>query len=431
MLRILLFHLGLFLLLTSCKPSERSLAQKEVPQKPMKSSQNWQYDCFLEISEQDHLEFQITYNDELELLQVINGKEKIDIQDYLLKEDTIAFTLPVFYSQIEANLVKGQLIGKWNKYPETDREYHMALVGFDKNLQAIPEKFARTSWKKKTDALGRADITGKWATTFSPNTDDAYAAIGEFQQNGNKLSGTFLTETGDYRFLQGFITGKHFELSTFDGSHAFLFKGEVTAKQKIKGTFFSGTHWKEPFEAVFNPEASLGDPYKLTYLKDPNERFDFSFEDIATGDSLSFNDPDLDGKVVMLQIFGSWCPNCMDETELYADLYKKYRSQGLEIIGIAFERAERLDEKTKILLEKYRKHFDMDYRILFGGKANKKLAGEKFPMLNHIMSFPTTIIIDKNKKIREIHTGFNGPATTGYSDFVKDLENKIENLLAD
>ncbi|MDA7502117.1 TlpA family protein disulfide reductase, partial [Chitinophagales bacterium] len=235
-----------------------------------------------------------------------------------------------------------------------------------------------------------------------------------------------VTETGDYRFLNGNIIGERFHLSTFDGSHAFLFEGEIKGDE-LTGKFFSGTHWVEPFEGKRDANASIGDPYKLTYLKEGAADFDWSFADALTGDIRSFKE--YEGKPMLLQIFGSWCPNCMDESVLYSDLYDRYKSEGFEIVAVAFERSEELDDKTTNLLKKYKEHFGIDYPILFGGKASKKVAAEKFPMLNHVMSFPTSIVTDKNGNVRKIHTGFNGPATEGYSDFVNELESFIQELI--
>ena len=64
------------------------------------------------------------------------------------------------------------------------------------------------------------------------------------------------------------------------------------------------------------------------------------------------------------------------------------------------------------------------------GSEDKKLAHEKLPMLNHIISFPTTLFIDKNGVVRKIHTGFNGPATgQKYTTFKNEFETFVSQLL--
>ena len=70
------------------------------------------------------------------------------------------------------------------------------------------------------------------------------------------------------------------------------------------------------------------------------------------------------------------------------------------------------------------------YEICYAGNASKEEASATFPMLNEIMSFPTSILVDENGKIRHIHTGFSGPATGKiYEDYKKEMREIIEQLL--
>ncbi|HRD38300.1 MAG TPA: TlpA family protein disulfide reductase, partial [Bacteroidia bacterium] len=74
-----------------------------------------------------------------------------------------------------------------------------------------------------TTAKPKVDFTGRYEVTFNAGTSDAYKAVGIFKQSGSKVTGTFLTETGDYRYLEGAVQNSNMSLSCFDGSHAFLF----------------------------------------------------------------------------------------------------------------------------------------------------------------------------------------------------------------
>ena len=60
-------------------------------------------------------------------------------------------------------------------------------------------------------------------------------ALAEFEQTGDKLTGSFITPSGDYRFLEGIVTGDSLKLSTFDGSHAYTFYAKIASAQKITG----------------------------------------------------------------------------------------------------------------------------------------------------------------------------------------------------
>ncbi len=384
------------------------------------------YNAFLEIDEQNVIPFTLekTANGPL---YVVNGSEKIKILDSQANEENLNFTMPVFNSTLSTKIVDGNLVGEWDKYPGAEKEYKMPFYAFDKKSQLVPPRFTDYNLQIAAGDKETAQMGGKWKVEFSPNTEDAYPAIGEFEQKGNDITGTFMTETGDYRFLAGKIYGDGFYLSCFDGSHAFLFKGTIENNQ-MKGEFLSGKHWKEPFVAQKDANYNLGDPYKLTYLKDANARFDFELSDL-NGTSQTLKDLQKDGKSVLVQIFGTWCPNCMDETQLYTEWYKEYKNKNIEFVGVAFERKGELD-KDKKAIDDYIKHFGIEYPILYGGKASKKLASEKFPMLNKIISFPTTILLDKEGKVVKIHTGFNGPATSVYQEYKKEMEALLDKLSA-
>ena len=266
--------------------------------------------------------------------------------------------------------------------------------------------------------------------TFSPNTEDSYKAKGLFKDGpDNKISGTFLTETGDYRFLEGALDGNRLNLSCFDGAHAFLFDGEVKNDSITSGMFYSGNHYSEPWVAVRNENFELTDPNTLTYLKEGFDEIEFTFPDLS-GKSVSLNDDRFKDKAVIIQIMGSWCPNCLDESKYLSQFYRDNKNDNFEIVALAFENAKTI-EKVTANLNRLKERIGIDYPILIAqtGSASKKLAAEKLPMLNHILSYPTTIFIDKKGTVRKIHTGFSGPATGDkYEKFKHEFERFVETL---
>ncbi|MGK0251664.1 MAG: thiol-disulfide isomerase/thioredoxin [Gammaproteobacteria bacterium] len=277
-----------------------------------------------------------------------------------------------------------------------------------------------------------SNITGSWETVFSADTpEDRYIAKGIFTQEGNRITGTFRTTTGDYRYLEGRMNGNVFRLSTFDGAHAFLFTGTAT-DSTFEGNFYSGNHWKEPFRAQRNENYELPDAKDLTNIKDGYDGMAFSFPD-ASGAMVSLSDARFKDKVVLVQILGSWCPNCLEETKFYVEYLKKNPNTDLEIVGLAFEYAL-TREKALTGIKRLKDRLEVPYPVLLAqyGSSDKKLANEKLPMLNHILSYPTTIYMDKGGAVRRVHTGFNGTATGGqYTDFVADFEGFIELLLSE
>ncbi|MGZ4037456.1 MAG: TlpA disulfide reductase family protein, partial [Bacteroidia bacterium] len=172
----------------------------------------------------------------------------------------------------------------------------------------------------------------------------------------------------------------------------------------------------------------LRDPEGLTTLKSLSEKVSFSFPNMQK-QTVSLGDEKFKNKAVIIQVMGSWCPNCMDETAYFSELYKKYESKGLEIVALAYERAPDF-EKAKSNLERLKKRFGVEYELLITGLSGKEKASESLPFLNGIMAFPTTIILDRNHNVKSIYTGFSGPATGKEFDKYKArTESLITELL--
>lgn len=373
-----------------------------------------------------HIPFLIEIDSAKNTLSVINGDEVIIVENLFQSKDSLAFDFPVFGSRISATLSENKLAKRIGKTVINMEGFYYKYA--NKDSYAMPFKAYKTSWEdwRRTSSRPASQMDGKWAVTFTNPDESTYEAIGEFEQNGNELKGTFLTNTGDYRFLAGKVNDNKFFLSCVDGAHVFFFSGQIFG-ETILGDFYSGKTWHETFEAKKDENATLKNPYKLTFLKEGYSEFDFSFPSFKTGENIALNDELFEDKAMVIQIMGTWCPNCMDETALYARLAADYKEKGVEFVAVSFERGETLED-NKAAVEKFKNHFNIDYPILFGGKASKKLASERFPMLNEIISFPTTIVLNKNHEVVNIHTGFYGPATSEYDKFVDDfvlLLNKI------
>jgi peroxiredoxin len=195
----------------------------------------------------------------------------------------------------------------------------------------------------------------------------------------------------------------------------------------LSGEFIS-PGGKVKLEAIKSDTAHLPDPYALTYLNKGYDKLSFSFPDLS-GKNVTLEDEKYKGKVVVVTIMGSWCPNCVDEAAFLSPWYNKNKDRGIEIIGLSFERKDDLDFAKK-RLDPFIRRFDIRYDILFAGLADKKLAGEKLPALNAVLSYPTTILIDRQGKVRKIHTGFTGPATgEHYEQFIREFNTDIDKLL--
>lgn len=348
---------------------------------------------------------------------IINAEERILVNEVAFKNDSFTITLPVFESEFKLAIINpDSLNGVWINYYK-GADYQINTTGsFGKNnrFSGIQKDFFKT-------------IEGKYEVVFSPDSKSPSKAIGLFKQNNTEITGTFVTETGDYRHLEGEFIEDTLVLSTFDGSHAFLFKAHFN-DTIFQGKFWSGTHWEEPWVGKLNSEISLRNPDSLTFIKKGFSRIEFSFPNVEKK-MVSLTDSKYENKVVIVQIMGSWCPNCLDETNYFTELYKKYNQSGLEIIALAFERT-RAEGNAFKNIERLKQRTGAPYEILLGGSTQEDKAAKALPMLNHIMSYPTALFIDKEGEIRKIHTGFYGPGTGQYFvDYSKKTEAFIEALL--
>lgn len=268
-----------------------------------------------------------------------------------------------------------------------------------------------------------------YAIAFNPETDQQYPAIGRFLRSGDYLSGTFQTETGDFRFLEGaFINDTSAFLTCFDGSHLFHFSLRCV-DDSITGIFSSGSHYRSAFQGVLDFQAELSDPFSLTQVIDPSP---ISLEVLTTeGDHLILDTALLQDKITVLQLMGTWCPNCFDESNYLRDLYKRHYDARIQIIALAYERAEE-PQAALPRLAHYRQKLRLQYPIYLAGKASKAMASQQFPMLNGITSFPTTIVIGPDASIRFTHTGFNGPGTgDAFTQFTRRFESQLHALLSE
>ena len=335
-------------------------------------------------------------------LSIINGAERFKVTDIKQKGDSVFIHMPLFNSEFKLKYEGASLKGKWIKH-YGDKDAAM-------DFTATPGQDFRFFKSSEKPAF---NVTGRWSAIFvSDGKKDT--TVGEFKQVGSKLTGTFLTTTGDDRYLEGTVAGNKLYLSTFDGGHAFVFTADIKdARTLINGKYYAGYSGLDTWTAVRNANAKLPDAYSLTYLKLGYKKIDFTFPDL-TGKEVSLNDPRFKGKVIIVQMLGSWCPNCMDETGYLVNYYKKYHLKGVEIIGLAYERTTDF-KKSVPTLTQLKTRFNITYPLLITGYTPGSGDPQKsLPMLADYKGFPTTIIIDKKGDVRKIHTGFSGPGTGKY-----------------
>jgi peroxiredoxin len=337
----------------------------------------------------------------------------------------------------EGGLVKQTADSLFIKLDQFDNELAFAIEGDqlsgtlrkqDKAGKPLTIVAERKNYRfKTTDKPATADYSGSYDVVFKSPNGKEEKTVGLFKQTGNKLTGTFLRVTGDSRYLEGVVEGNEFQLSSFIGSSPSYYKGTFQPDGSLTGEIL-GARGSQPFTGTKNKDAALPDPYKLTYLKKGYKTLDFSFPDV-NGKKISLKDEKYKNKVVILTITGSWCPNCVDEATFIAPWYKENKKRGVEIIALHYERSTE-PEYAKKVMTRFRERFGIEYDQVIAGTADKQVVSESLPALDSFLSFPTTIIIDKQGNVAQIHTGFNGPATGKfYDEFVKEFNTEIDTLL--
>ncbi|HEY0246207.1 MAG TPA: TlpA disulfide reductase family protein [Mucilaginibacter sp.] len=348
-------------------------------------------------------------------LAIINGAERFKVDNLTGQGDSVFIKMPLFDSEFRLKLQGGNLTGCWVR--------HLGDKDANIDFKATPN----TAWRFfKTPQKPTVNVTGRWSAII-----DNDVTVGEFKQTGNKLTGTFLSTTGDYRYLDGVVSGNQLYLSCFDGGHAYTFTAKINGQKMTDGKFYAGYTSIYNWAATKDENAKLLDAYSLTALKPGYKKIDFSFRDIS-GNKVSLSDDRFKNKVVIVQIMGSWCPNCMDETDYLVNYYKKYHPKGVEIVGLAYERTTDFAKSQKTLAQ-LKARFNVPYPLLITGYTNASGEPAKsLPMLAKVLGFPTTIIIDKKGDVRKIHTGFSGPGTGNYyTEFKTEFEGLTNNLLAE
>ncbi|MCI0472542.1 MAG: TlpA family protein disulfide reductase [Ignavibacteria bacterium] len=345
---------------------------------------------------------------------IINADEKVVSNEVFYTADSLLIKLPVFKDEIRAKIFsKDSIAGEY---------YHVG----SRSRYSMPF-YAVAGAKNRFDILLKepaADLSGKWETTVSPGDSNAYKIVGEFVQKGNLLTGTFLTTAGDQRYLDGVVTGNKMMLSAADGYYTVLVKADISSDGKLEnGYFIRGPKSVEKWMAVKNPDASLPPPDGITELTEGTTVIDFTFSDL-TGKRVSLSDEKYKNKPVIVQIMGSWCPNCMDETRLFKDIYAEYNPKGLQIIGLCFESGN--FEESKQRIERFASQIGVSYDFLYAGEVGKNIK-ETLPFIKKLNGYPTTLYLDKNHNVVKIYTGFSGPGTGPH--YVKQKEEIINTIL--
>lgn len=340
-----------------------------------------------------------------------NGDERVPSTGGKLQEGSLLLNFDQYASRLEAALKDGALEGRYGRdarwYPF---RAHPAAAAAPANAAGIP------------------NIDGLWEIpTKSSKGEAAWHFI--VRQKDGEVSAAILRVDGDTGSLTGAWRDGKFVLSHFSGARPNLIEIMPAADGSLKLVQNGRTSLTalRPATARAQGLGEPTDPFHHTGVKDPSAPFNFSFPDLD-GRTVSQNDARFRGKVVVVAISGSWCPNCHDEAPFLEELYRQYRAQGLEVVALSFEEADQL--KTLARLRAFIKQYGIDYTVLVPGEPGQ--LAEKLPQAENLNSWPTTFFLGRDGRVRGVHAGFAGRASGDfYTQTKHEVAELVERLLAE
>lgn len=349
---------------------------------------------------------------------IVNGADTSHFEEAYVKSDSLILGFRYYDSYLRAKVnYDGSFSGIWSRRAEggmrSELPFRARKSDYLRYPPTSPESYP---------------FEGTWKTTFN-DEDGSFPAEGVFvSQPAGVLHGTFEKETGDNRFLEGVYTDSSFALSTFDGAHASLFKASLQEDGSLKGDYWS----RDDYHATWTAEKGEGDlrsPLQIAADQAVGKPISFDFPDL-NGDTLRSGDARFEDKPMVVYLFGSWCPNCADETRMLKELYtESYSDTDLQIIGLAYEFSGDFQRDAE-MVSRYKNRFNIPWTLLVAGIGNKTEAASTLPFLDSVISFPTSIFVDRDHTIRAIHVGFKGPATgSAYYMEIQRFKDHIKQIL--
>lgn len=344
----------------------------------------------------------------------VNGTDKYNGGKVFTKKDSIYISLDQFDTEMAFAIVNNQSVsGYWRKQNGGGNSFPIKA---EKNKPRFS-----TSNKQSISNIGKS-----YSVEFTNDVGKKIPSVGLFKQEGNRLFATFLRISGDSRYTEGIIEENEFKLSMFIGNGPLLFVGKINPDGSINGEQI-GLKSIQTFKAIKNDTAHLPATTNLTIVND-DRPFNFSLKN-AMGKKISLDDDRYKNKPVIVTIGGTWCLNCADEAMFLAPWYRKNQPRGIEVITVQFEVVDDFVYAQKTMT-RFKQKFNIPYEMVFGGTTDNAKVLAALPALEKFYSFPTTLFIDKNRKVYKIHTGFSGPATGKfYADFIKEFNQTVDELL--
>lgn len=351
---------------------------------------------------------------------LVNGPERVRATNVTLQGDDLTVQMPGYQNRIVATFKDGRFEGTLNILRPRGVVRELRLV-------AVPGESWRFFPKPDAEPL---DFSGQWALTYRDADGKETPAIAELTQQGHVITGTVLRSNGDDRYLAGEARGDTLFLSRFDGGTAYLILARLGADGTISGEQYTGGGSHDAFRGRRDPSATLDRGVAQTTLKPGVDRLAFTFPNLD-GNLESYPSERYEGKVVLITVGGSWCPNCHDEAVFLKQLLAGRAAQGLEVIQLMFERTLDFPSQSKAARD-FAEKFGIDYPVLVAGTVTDDDVLLKLPQVAAFKAYPSLFVIDRKGVVRSVHTGFAGPATGAHHEEQgRELTALVDSLLAE
>ena len=342
--------------------------------------------------------------------RLCNGADCQPFSAVEVKGDTVVFEMGDYAASIRAIRRDDSLVGAYSN------------VG-NRGPRTIPFRASRGEWPA---APAGARLLGTWDAWFGA-ADRRSPRVLELRNQPEGVIGTVLSNSGDYGTFWGAGSGTEFSIGHFDGSFVYLITATLVG-DSLRGVFHAGLRSQTPFVAG----RSRGGPH----LKPPTEvttadttaPFAFAFPNLD-GTIVTNRDPRFEGKVVMVDIFGTWCPNCQDAAPTLLELYRTYHDRGFEVVSLAYEVTgdPAVDGE---LVRRFRDKHGIPWPMLLAGMNDTELTAATLPQLEGFTAYPTLLFLDRTGRVRKVHAGFYGPSTGAqFTKLKADLHSYVVELL--
>jgi thiol-disulfide isomerase/thioredoxin len=339
-----------------------------------------------------------------------NGPKCQLFSKVLVEGDSLVLEIADYAATLKASLRSDSLLGYYHN------------VGSN-GPRTISFRAARGEWpvSKAPDRL-----VGRWDATYYQDLGTS-PRVFDLRNTAHGFEGTVISSTSDYGPFVGPVVGDSFAIGLFDGSFVYLLTGKLVG-DTLHGLFHAGLRTQTPWTAVRSTGAPhLNSPTEVSRA-DTTQPLRFAFPDLH-GRLVRSDDRQFRGKVVLVDIFGTWCPTCHDATPGLLRLYDRYHSRGLEIVGLAFESTgdTAVDARQ---VRRYRDKYGIPFPLLLAGINNEESIASALPQLKDITAFPTSVFLDRAGRVRRIYAGFHGSAAgPQHARLVREFDSEIQKLL--